>query len=248
MQVVNCPNCNGQVQIDASREFGFCSFCGTKIMFSDDSPANATQAFIGNREAALDEIKRIDEHFSSIAGDFSDLDSVNDDIDFFLNKRYSWNTVGLVISVFSFLIGLIAIYSIADNSDISDAGWAIAFTVITVVAFILLIFDRRRRINNNNKTLYDLSIEKKEISKRIVETYKAYPHCPIGIEYCRPEVISAIYQYIRKGRAETIKEAVNLLANDEYNFQMKQIALNTQAIAAENLRVNTINAVSNILR
>ena len=27
-----CPQCGAQVQLDDSREFGFCSYCGTKIV------------------------------------------------------------------------------------------------------------------------------------------------------------------------------------------------------------------------
>ncbi len=29
---LKCPNCNGDVQLDNSREFGFCVYCGTKIL------------------------------------------------------------------------------------------------------------------------------------------------------------------------------------------------------------------------
>lgn len=29
---LKCPNCNGDVQLDNSREFGFCMYCGTKII------------------------------------------------------------------------------------------------------------------------------------------------------------------------------------------------------------------------
>lgn len=29
---LKCPECNADITIDEDREFGFCSFCGTKIM------------------------------------------------------------------------------------------------------------------------------------------------------------------------------------------------------------------------
>lgn len=32
MIVVRCPNCSADIQLDDSREFGFCNFCGTKVM------------------------------------------------------------------------------------------------------------------------------------------------------------------------------------------------------------------------
>lgn len=68
-----------------------------------------------------------------------------------------------------------------------------------------------------------------------------YPHCPIGIEYCRNRILKSLYEYIRKGRAETIKEAINLLENDRYNADMMKVA-------TINAQVNTINAASNVAR
>lgn len=32
---LKCPNCSGDVQLDDGREFGFCIYCGTRIMISD---------------------------------------------------------------------------------------------------------------------------------------------------------------------------------------------------------------------
>ena len=29
---LRCPNCSGDIELDDSREFGFCLYCGTKIM------------------------------------------------------------------------------------------------------------------------------------------------------------------------------------------------------------------------
>lgn len=37
MKVValKCPNCNADIELDQDREFGFCNYCGTKIMIAD---------------------------------------------------------------------------------------------------------------------------------------------------------------------------------------------------------------------
>ena len=32
---LKCPNCSGDVQLDDGREFGFCIYCGTRIIISD---------------------------------------------------------------------------------------------------------------------------------------------------------------------------------------------------------------------
>ncbi|MCL2797566.1 MAG: hypothetical protein FWD58_05890 [Firmicutes bacterium] len=31
-----CNQCGGQVNLDDSREFGFCNFCGTKLLIKSD--------------------------------------------------------------------------------------------------------------------------------------------------------------------------------------------------------------------
>ena len=35
MRACQCPNCNAQISFDESREFGFCQYCGTKIILDD---------------------------------------------------------------------------------------------------------------------------------------------------------------------------------------------------------------------
>lgn len=33
---LKCPSCNGELQLDDAREFGFCQFCGNKVMIQDE--------------------------------------------------------------------------------------------------------------------------------------------------------------------------------------------------------------------
>lgn len=35
MKTFNCPNCNASLSFDNDREFGFCQYCGTKVMLDD---------------------------------------------------------------------------------------------------------------------------------------------------------------------------------------------------------------------
>lgn len=235
MQAVTCPNCNGEIQLDTSRDFGFCSYCGTKIMIEKDAPLNATEAFTNNREAALGEIRRVMDHFSKVAGDFTDLDHVNGKIKICENKTYTGSIVtGSILSV----LGLIML--------VSNASVKLGVACIGIAVLIFAIMGLSSK--SNNDTLDELHDAKKVISKNLITTYEEYLHCPLGIEYCRPEILQSIYEYLRKGRAETIKEAVNLLEMEEYNAQMLKTAQQTQALAQANLQVNTMNAINNIIR
>ena len=33
-----CPNCKANIELDDSREFGFCQYCGTKILLEKEQP------------------------------------------------------------------------------------------------------------------------------------------------------------------------------------------------------------------
>ena len=232
MQVVTCPNCNGQIQIDVSREFGFCSYCGTRIVFEREAPLNATQAFADNRSAALDEIRRIMDHFKPVANDFRRIDAVNDQIDHLTNKKYS-GVIGAGITIL--VIGLLIILC---------GGIPVGIGVI-VVAIMLFVVSGVQK-NNDQQTIEDLKVEKRELSRLLFEKYKEYSNCPVGIEYCREDVLHDLYEYLRKGRAETIKEAINLLESDEHNAEMMRIAKETREISQKTLEVNTINMLNNL--
>lgn len=232
MQVVTCPNCNGQVQIDASREFGFCSYCGTKIVFEREAPLNATQAFADNRSAALDEITRIMDHFEPVADDFRRVDAVNDEINFLSHKSYAGVIgAGIVILIIGIIIMLCG-------------GIPVGIAVL-IVAIVLFVVPGVQK-NNDSKTIEDLKEEKRDLSKLLMDRYNEYPNCPVGIEYCREDVLYDLYEYLRKGRAETIKEAINLLESDEHNAEMMRIAKETREISQKNLEVNTINMLNNL--
>ena len=232
MQIVKCPSCNGEVQVDMSRDFGFCSYCGTKIIFEREAPLNATQAFADNRTAALDEISRIMDHFDPVADDFRRVDAVNDQIDLLSNKKYSgYIGTGISLIVISLIIMLCG-------------GIPVGIALIIVGAVILIVAGAVKK--QDQQTIEDLKAEKRELSRLLLDKYNEYPNCPVGIEYCRSDVLYDLYEYLRKGRAETIKEAINLLESDEHNAEMMRIAKETQEISRKNLEVNTINMLNNL--
>ena len=47
---LKCPNCGGSIDFDRSREFGFCQYCGTKIMIQEE---------MEKQKITIDDSKRI---------------------------------------------------------------------------------------------------------------------------------------------------------------------------------------------
>ena len=43
-----CPNCKANLELDDSREFGFCQYCGTKILLEKEQPNTVVNQVINN--------------------------------------------------------------------------------------------------------------------------------------------------------------------------------------------------------
>lgn len=242
IQVITCPNCNGEVQIDDSREFGFCTYCGTKVAFSREGEVNATRAFADNREAALYETKRLIDYFHDVQEFIEELDEINDFLKVYKKNEFTSKiVVGVSVAIFGFVFLILGIITDSVGVGFFMGVIPLAIGIVRAVIFI--------RANKQNEDYYKYSVpRKKELSKYLIEYYNSCPRCPIGIEYCRDEVLRKIYDYIRKGRAETIKEAINLMDTDEYNQEMRRIAIDTKDIAERNMKANQLNATVNTLR
>ena len=253
MEVIKCPNCNGQVQIDATQNFGFCSYCGTRLAFSHGTPTNATQTVANNREAALKEIQKVINHLQQISSHFKEIDKLHDDI--YQLKRQQYNAY-VVCGAFSLIMSYYFLINVAGSEYSSSIRVVFFLLFLGFLGMGLFLLVYRLSLRNKLK----LSIVEKEkiienLNQEIQNKYYEYPNCPIGYEYFRPEMLNTIQNYIRQGRAESIKEAINLISSDQYNAEMRQIALDTKNIAQQQLNmarqtrnVNTINMVNNILK
>ena len=73
MRSCQCPNCNAQLSLDDRRDFGFCQYCGTKIMLDDYRSTyhivdearireTETDRIVRLKELELEEKKREREH------------------------------------------------------------------------------------------------------------------------------------------------------------------------------------------
>jgi len=49
-----------------------------------------------------------------------------------------------------------------------------------------------------------------ELNCKINKHYLGYNNCPLGIEYTESSILLKLYEYIRGGRAYSIKEALDL--------------------------------------
>ena len=74
-----------------------------------------------------------------------------------------------------------------------------------------------------------------ELAQELTQHFRAYGYCPVGPEYTNPSILQQIMSVIQSGRAETPKEAINVLLDDAHKSSMEFAAMltarNAQAAA-----------------
>lgn len=168
IHTLKCPNCSGDVQIDDTRDFGFCTYCGTKIVLSKDVPSNATDAFVDNRDAALAELTRINEHFSPIAEEFYNIDDINSEIQNITVRRYPIYKFFKIIFIILFLLILFLILVTYSTTEklFMELVWngVLMLTGLTGTVFIHMLVVRKGELK-----IEDLRKEKRDISAIIIK-------------------------------------------------------------------------------
>lgn len=97
------------------------------------------------------------------------------------------------------------------------------------------------------------AMEIDNIIDQIAQKYNNYANtmgkeCILSIEYVEPAKIQKIYTLINSGRADTIKEAINIYENDNkmdsmknmYQSQINNINSNLSNLEKENKRINNL--------
>lgn len=56
---MNCPNCNAKLEIDVDKKVAFCTYCGTQVLFDDES-VNINYHYVDEARLKEAEIKKAD--------------------------------------------------------------------------------------------------------------------------------------------------------------------------------------------
>ena len=114
-----------------------------------------------------------------------------------------------------------------------------------VVAFVLLK-------KKNNEKLAVVSARYDALSKELDQLYADYGYCAVGQEYTRPATLQILYDLIRKGRASTPGDAINLylsdLAAEAQQQKLDEIAKSTKEAAKTAKDARNIAAARFIFR
>lgn len=222
-----CINCGSEL-VEGSN---YCPKCGNKVTNATaDKPNSEKQASIPSndfkssvndvsKEDVIRNLERLKNYFSSKETQYN---LRNNYINYLNTVKkpglFAWILGGGALSfVFYFL--LFAITSI----DIGGIGFFGVWIAITIGGYIH--FKKKTESNIANTRL---ALEKLE--NELNEHYAKASNCIIAFEYSEPEIIQRLIVLLSNGRADTLKEAINVMLDDIH----KQSMLNKQAEIAKN--------------
>lgn len=217
-----CANCGAEINEGSS----FCKNCGTEVNNGHYSVTGNWQSntFESVREQSMEELRDLYNYFSLKA-------NVYDELDRLYRHAYTHNVqvskAGLVWGIILICLGgLFFIISCAGESV-----WLMLLNLLIIGLGIFLIVKRSRKKKAAYQTIEDEKLQIDVLAQELAVHYDNYGGCPLGIEYSSPRSIEAIYEIIRQGRADTIKEAINLIKSDSHDAEMERLQRETAQAA-----------------
>lgn len=227
-----CNNC-GKPNQDGAK---FCSECGAPInQIINQQYDNSQQKRQQARNSEITELDKMIRYFSQKSMVYEEYDRISAELSrFSKGKHYALLIWGIIVS----FLGTIFVSAFSREEPAKLALGFIPFLLGQgmIVGHIVyaVSFSKRKK---------ELEAKLSEISSELFEYYKAYGTCVVGAEYTNPSNLIAIANTIRSGRADTIKEAINVLLDDVYRNNMQNLTAQSARSAAAAARGATAGAV-----
>lgn len=235
-----CPHCGSQVADGVA----FCSNCGGNLNVASQpvqQPVYDYQAQkMAVRQSEINALANVMQHFEQKRSEFEEYDAVCTLVNYYSRgAKGSLLVWGIIISV----VGLLVCFADASAVVGGLVGFIIPGAAMIVGGILMKVKNRK------NQEYYNA--EYARLSEELYNHYLAYPNCPVGPEYVSPDILELIMAVMQSGRADTIKESINLLLaeadQDEINEYLASIEANTSAIRA-NTGVAAVFAAANFFK
>lgn len=197
----------------------FCASCGNVV--GGDNQAASTPAYQGQkdeiRKSEIAALESVYKHFKGKRALYEEGDRIDDKLE---RLSRGVRSAMLVWGAILLFLGCIFVISVK--------GLGIFLLVVGGIFFGICLF---RKIFNRVQ-LAKYQSENERVTKEINDYYRTYPNCPVGVDYTHPVATEALLEYMRSGRADTIKEAINVLIADLNQASLEE----SQAELAARLR------------
>lgn len=191
----------------------FCASCGTPA--DGNVVTRQTTPVADPRQASLAEMEKMMNYFGAKSDVYAAFDAASAEVTTLSERSFFGWIAAAIISL------IIGIFSKA------------IFFYIIIVPFVALFVLQKIK---NKKKLEAATIRLGEISAELEELYAGYGYCQIGQEYTRPEILREIHDVIRKGRACSVGDAINLYLKDLESAEMLRLQAEATEAAKETAR------------
>lgn len=236
-----CSKCGSQIPDGA----GFCSSCGNAVnaapaVATPAAPAVDYQAMMqaqmmqaqqfqmqknAVRQSEINALSAVYHYFNAKRSEFQQYDHVCEQLNHYSRGAKGALLVwGIIIMAFGALMSM----------------GALAGEIPFPVPLFLFIFPGAAMLTggimlkkNNKRQCAYYQEEYLRLSAELNDYYAAYPQCPVGAEYANPEILELILGVLNSGRADTIKEAINVLIAEANQAEMNAYLQNIQAYSEQ---------------
>lgn len=236
-----CPSCGSEIKPGER----FCMGCGKRVdesremSLKSEGVDNTLIQQGKTRIDAINEINRMIDYFSQKQNQYDEYDRCSQTIAVKKNGPSSallvWGIVLIILGIL-LITGWIPtiirqnpsfIYLIQNRQKdifVSIILLLVLFAGIVMVVIYKMI-DKRM-----HKEMYIAVSRMNTLALELTDHYNDYGFCFVGPEYTNPEILKLIANVLKAGRADTIKEAINVLLDDAHKTAMEfQSQLTAQA-------------------
>lgn len=211
-----CKNCGINIY-----ESNFCHACGTASEATTTSANNPPLAHervnISKRESLVDSFAEYASIYSGTRADYDRLVAMQDYIS--TTSARMLRRRSIFWSIVCFLPALLMISLIFDG----DSKATLQMMIIPILMFSLpLIIVIISRINKKAK-IERYKRETGVIIGRLHDHYNSVNNNLVAFEYADPYTLQSIIELFRTGRADTLKEAVNILNEEKFQEDLLNI-------------------------
>ena len=238
-----CSKCGHQVADNTH----FCPNCGNSISAAQvpvpeapSVPDPMMQYQIQKNAVRQSEYRVLDHliaHFSQKTEQYDDYDTATEAVNYYSRgARKGLIVWGAILTAFGFIF-LLSLF------DSQAASLATVGLFMFLLPGLFMIFGGIMMQVANKKNYQKSLYVWQQLADELYNHYMAYPNCPVGPEYSNPHILVALRNTLQSGRADTIKECLNLMVADNNQRAMEDYLAQIQQNAAQSARANTATAI-----
>lgn len=233
-----CNHC-GKQNPDGAR---FCNFCRAPV---SAQMMNLGQPRHQQRNAEIAELERMIRYFSQKSALYEEYDRLTPLVDRTLK---GCKHVLLVLGIIAACVGLLTVPMVILKIMEDKNYVSIILPMMYLLPGIGMIVGYVFYANSFKKRAAKTFQRYDEVTAELFDYYQQYGTCLVGPEYTNPSNLITIMNTIKSGRADTTKDAINLLLEDTYRNNMQRIAAQaarSAAAAARGARVGAVFSAAN---